>query len=248
MNNLPYLFTATDLYLEWEQWDKAIPVLQQLLGTPISYALKTRVWFILGQIYENQKQYDNAIEHFKIVSGRNVSSVNMRSYAILHQHFCQLDKEKHYQDSIEQEIYKLNHPTPPTFEPSIVESSSEHNNFENQYPYYFNDLASMFFFEDTEDDLDDSTYLDDIEAEEMSAALLDSIFENWDSISIHIPRTDFSTMKDTLYLPLVGPGYGKALIYRKVIPAKMLLSALPIGGLIIPTLYFLTPPYPIVVL
>ncbi|MBP5413228.1 MAG: peptidoglycan DD-metalloendopeptidase family protein [Bacteroidales bacterium] len=207
MNNLPYLFTATDLYLEWEQWDKAIPVLQQLLGTPISYALKTRVWFILGQIYENQKQYDNAIEHFKIVSGRNVSSVNMRSYAILHQHFCQLDKEKHYQDSIEQEIYKLNHPTPPTFEPSIVESSSEHNNFENQYPYYFNDLASMFFFEDTEDDLDDSTYLNDIEAEEMSAALLDSIFENWDSISIHIPRTDFSTMKDTLYLPLVGPGY-----------------------------------------
>ncbi|MBO4581060.1 MAG: peptidoglycan DD-metalloendopeptidase family protein [Bacteroidales bacterium] len=207
MNNLTYLYTATDLYLEWEQWDKAIPVLQQLLNNKIPYALKTRVWFILGQIYESQKQYDNAIEHFRTVTNRNVASLNMRSYAILHQHFCQLDKEKHYQDSIEQEIYKLNNPTPTTFEPSVVESSSEHNNFENQYPYYFNDLASMFFFEDTEEDPDDSTYWDDFEDEEMSAALLDSIFENWDSISIHIPRTDFSTMKDTLYLPLVGPGY-----------------------------------------
>ncbi len=207
MHNINYLFTAADLYVEWEQWDKAVPVLQQILNTKVSYLLKTRTHFILGQVYENQKQYDLAIASFKTVTGRNVSNQNMYSYATLHQHFCQLDKEKQRQDSIEQEIYRQAHPTPTTFEPSMVESSIEHNNFENDYPYYFNDLAAMFFLEDTEDDIDDSTYIDDIDEDEYSITMLDSIFENWDSIAIHIPKTDFSTMKDTTYLPLVGADY-----------------------------------------
>ena len=33
--------------------------------------------------------------------------------------------------------------------------------------------------------------------------MLESIFENWESIAIHIPKTDFSNMQDTIYLPLI---------------------------------------------
>lgn len=208
VKNISYLSAISSLMLEMEQWEESINYLQIILAKKIPYQLRTRILFILGQVYETIGEYNNAIVQYTEVSKRLVSNNIMHSYAILHTHLCQKDIEKRYQDSIEDAIYKQTHPTPTTFEPSMVESPSEHNNFENEYPYYFNDLASMFFLQEYDEiDIYDSTYIDDINEDELSTSLLDSIFENWDSISIHIPRTDFSNMTDTIYLPLVDSNY-----------------------------------------
>ncbi|MBQ4478032.1 MAG: peptidoglycan DD-metalloendopeptidase family protein [Bacteroidales bacterium] len=205
-HNIHFLCTAADLYIEMEQWNDAINMLKTICEQNNYYVLKTRAEFIIGQIYEQQKQYSQAINQYKIVANRATANNVMHSYAIVHQRLCQEDIAQHIRDSIAEELYHQSLPS--AFEPSVVESSFEHNNFENEYPYYFNDVASMFFLQEYDDeDFDDYNYIDDINDDELNSEMLASIFENWDSVSIHIPKTDFSQMQDTIYLQLVPKNY-----------------------------------------
>jgi murein DD-endopeptidase MepM/ murein hydrolase activator NlpD len=137
----------------------------------------------------------------------------MKSYSTIYKHFCHqliIEEEQAYlaMELAKEEII----PEPEEFEPTIIESYQDDSSY--NYPYYFNDMAAMFFLDestgDEESDLldyeDSTNYIDDYDEMHLSNEMLETIFENWDSISIHIPKTDFSTMADTIYLPLVEVG------------------------------------------
>jgi murein DD-endopeptidase MepM/ murein hydrolase activator NlpD len=100
---------------------------------------------------------------------------------------------------------------PEEFESTIVESTHDSSFLDMDYPYYFNDEAAMFFLDESITEEDD--VMEDFEDENDTDAadyyltneMLEDLIGNWDSISIHIPKTDFSTMTDTIYLPLIEP-------------------------------------------
>lgn len=207
MNN-PILFhsVASDIYIETEDWSNALEHLQYLQTCTTTRYIKSRVTFIIGQINELQQKYPTAIDNYRsVIAQKSVVPPLMYSYSLVHASICGKTIESNYKDSLFSAEYERMHPTPDVFEPSVVESAMEERDTFD-YPYYFNDAAAVFFLED-EEIIDENTYIDDIYANEYNTEFLDSIFENWDSLSIHIPKTDFSSMTDTTYIVLVDSGY-----------------------------------------
>ncbi len=204
----PILFhsIASDIYIELEDWSNALEHLHYLQTNTATRYLNSRATFIVGQINELQQKYPNAINNYQsVLAQKSIIPLLMYSYSLVHTSICEKTIESNYQDSLFKAEYERLHPTPEIFEPSMVESHLEERDTFN-YPYYFNDAAAVFFLEE-EEMIEDYTYVDDIYANEYSSEFLDSIFENWDSLSIHIPKTDFSNMTDTTYIVLVDSNY-----------------------------------------
>jgi murein DD-endopeptidase MepM/ murein hydrolase activator NlpD len=169
-----------------------------------------RTKFIIAQIYNQLGYYKEAIPYYdKALKQPFGVEKLMKSYSIVYKHFC----EKLLEEEEQQRLLALNAKKteiiPEEFEPTVVESTHDSSFINMDYPYYFNDEAAMFFLDETmiEDDdvmedFDDNMDTDD---DELTDEMLENIFENWESIAIHIPKTDFSAMTDTIYLPLIKP-------------------------------------------
>ena len=213
---LYYHHVAAEYHIDVNDYKKALEHLTTAIqmGSP----LDMRLSFIAAQIQEEMKSYNAARTYYNRLNQRSIFSVLlqkqpisslMKSYSLVHAHLCEKNIEKLYFDSIVEQQWREANPVPKEFEPTMVESYHDSAFFVRNYPYYFNDYAAMFFLDESfdeswenENDEDYEDYEDD-EAD-LSDEMLESLFENWESISVHIPKTDFSNMKDTVYLPLIG--------------------------------------------
>lgn len=82
----------------------------------------------------------------------------------------------------------------------VFESSNDSIDLVNSANYFVDSLGYYLFSEDSDSLEMDGPFVlgdDDIPA--------NGIYTNWDSLKVHYPRFDFSTKKDTTYLPLLGP-------------------------------------------
>lgn len=207
-NLIHYEIISADLMIKTFEYEKALAHLLKLEQILSDSRMKTRVKFIIAQIYDNIGKYGIALPYYEYVLKQRLSSKLMYSYAVVYKHFDEQLLEQQGMSSI------FNSPEMNTeseeFEPTIVESYYDSTFFETDYPYYFNDLAAMFFLDESgnsDDDFSDSLdYMDDHYELHLTTEMLESIFENWDSLSIHIPKTDFSNMTDTIYLSLIEEG------------------------------------------
>ena len=203
-----YEIIQADLFIKTFQYEQALTHLLKLEQILTDAKLKIRVKFSIAQIYDNIGEYSIALPYYESLLKQSISSKLMYSYVVVYKHFDQQLLEQQQLLSIpnskEMDI------EPEVFEPTIVESYHDSTFFEEDYPYYFNDLAAMFFLDESNgksDDYRDSLdYLDNHYELHLTTEMLETIFENWDSISIHIPKTDFSSMADTVYLPLIEEG------------------------------------------
>lgn len=209
-NVIHYEILSADLLIKTFQYEEALTHLLKLEQILSDAKMKTRVKFIIAQIYDNIGKYAVALSYYEDVLTQRLSSKLMYSYAIVYKHF---DEQLLEQKQISFIFTPLEINTEPEeFEPTIVESYHDSTFFEADYPYYFNDLAAMFFLDESgngngvDDFLDSLDYMDDHYESHLTTEILESIFENWDSLSIHIPKTDFSNMTDTIYLPLIEEG------------------------------------------
>ena len=207
-----YNIILADLLIKLHDYESALPYLLKLEQMPISKSMNIRVKFIIAQIYDKTGDHKNAIPYYQTVIKLQKSKHLMWSYARVYEHLCnRIIEEQQTQPIVDPtEIrYELEE-----FEPTIVESYHDSDFFDMSYPYYFNDMASMFFLDEStglEDEGDwengdSGEYLDDYYESHLTYEMLESIFENWDSVSVHIPKTDFSLMTDTIYLPLLEEG------------------------------------------
>lgn len=204
---------AAEYYIQINDYEKALYHLTKSINTGDGRDM--RGTFIAAQLAEQLKRYPLALSYYNIVYQhynkglyKKLFTNNlMKSYAEIHRHLCEKTIERQYLDSIADAQWKESHPIPKEFEPTIVESYHDSSFFGRNYPYYFNDYAAMFFLNEYIDEFWDEEYDDEDEEYddefELSDEMLESIFENWDSIAIHIPRTNFSQMKDTIYIPLI---------------------------------------------
>ena len=200
-------------------YPRALEYLTRAINTAGSSALHTRLSFIAAQLAEEQKSYPLAMQYYYNVSKKTVINIKhpfspdlMKSCAVVHRHLCEKKIEKQILDSIAEQQWKALHPVPKEFEPTMIESYHDSSFFGRHYPYYFNDEAAMFFLNEATDDNwdeeneafgeDEDADFEDGEEPELSNDILDALFENWESIAIHIPKTDFSNMRDTIYIPL----------------------------------------------
>ncbi len=207
-NVIYYEIISADLLIRTFQYKEALPHLLQLEQILSDARMKTRVSFIIAQIYDDMGKYALALPYYKYVLKQRLLSKLMYSYTIVYKHFDEqlLEQQRMFSMSNALEIDI----EPEEFEPTIVESYHDSISFETDYPYYFNDLAARFFLDESsnrgDDFLDSLDYTDGDYELHLTTEMLESIFENWDSLSIHIPQTDFSNMIDTIYLPLVEEG------------------------------------------
>ncbi|MCL2132584.1 MAG: peptidoglycan DD-metalloendopeptidase family protein [Lentimicrobiaceae bacterium] len=207
---------AAEYYIQVSDYKSALEHLSESVN--IGSPLNTRLSFIAAQIAEELKLYHHAFSYYHAVyqdynklQHKFFPNKLMKSYAFVHRHLCEKIIERQYFDSIAEEQWKEYHLVPEDFEPTIVESYHDSSFFERNYPYYFNDYAAMFFLNEYVDEVwnedgEDSAYFDDEygdDAPELDDETLESIFDNWESVAIHIPKTDFTHMKDTIYLPLL---------------------------------------------
>jgi murein DD-endopeptidase MepM/ murein hydrolase activator NlpD len=203
-----YEILSADLLIKTYQYEQALTHLLKLEQILLDAEMKTRVKFIIAQIYDNIGKYALALPYYKYILKQRLSSKLMYSYAVVYKHFDERLLEQQQMPSISSPL-EIN-AEPEEFEPTIVESYHDSTFFETDYPYYFNDLAAMFFLDESgngvDDFLDSLDYMDDHYELHLTTEILESIFENWDSLSIHIPKTDFSNMTDTVYLPLIEEG------------------------------------------
>ena len=208
-NVIHYEIISADLSIRTSQYEEALTHLLKLEQILSDAKMRTRVKFIIAQIYDNLGKYALALPYYEYVLKKNLPSKQMYCYAVIYKHF---DEQLLIQQRIIDTSNLLDrYSQPEEFEPTMVESYHDSTFFETDYPYYFNDLAAMFFLDEsnnsTEDDYRDSLdYIDDHYELHLTTDVLESIFENWDSLSIHIPKTDFSSMTDTIYLPLLEEG------------------------------------------
>lgn len=203
---------AAEYYMQMKEYKNALEHLTKSIN--IGSSLNTRLSFIAAQTAEQLKYYNTALPCYTGVSKKIFINKLMKSYATIHVHLCGKNIEKQRMDSIAEQQRKESILAPEDFEPTIVESYHDSSFFGKSYPYYFNDYAAMFFLDesasDDEDyeynDEEDYEYYDEVDDESfLSDEMLESIFDDWESISIHIPKTDFTNMQDTIYLPLINP-------------------------------------------
>jgi tetratricopeptide (TPR) repeat protein len=210
-----YETIAADLSLKTFDYENALNHLLKAEPISLSRKIQTRIKFIIAQIYTQIGEYEKAIPYYDEVKKllRNTDNL-MKSYTVVYKHFCEkLIEDEQIYLAFENAKEKVTSEQE-EFEPTIVESYHDSSYIYMNYPYYFNDMAAMFFLdesitsEESElfDEEDSTDYIDDHYEMHLTNEMLESIFDNWDSISIHIPKTDFSSMTDTVYLPLIEVG------------------------------------------
>ena len=206
--NKRYQSLAADFFIKTYDYEKALHHLLNAVQMPISRKEKIRTEFIIAQIYNQLGNYKAADSYYGKTANYwfGVDRL-MKSYSIVYQHLCEKLWEEEQQRIFDLENKKTEDPQPEEFEPTIVESTHDSLFFNADYPYYFNDEAAMFFLDesalDEDENFDDEDDADMENDYHLTGEMLEDIFGNWDSISIHIPKTDFSTMTDTIYLPLI---------------------------------------------
>ena len=214
-----YHSISADFFIKTYNYEKALNHLSKIEQMPFQRTFLIRTKFIIAQIYNQLGNYKEAISYYEKVTKPwfGVDKL-MKSYSIVYKHFCENLMEEEEQRLLALQKEKLENPEPKEFEPSVVESSNDSSFINMNYPYYFNDEAAMFFLDEsaleedtTEDYEDDGDYMED--DYHLSNEMLDDLFEDWDSISIHIPKTNFSSMTDTIYLPLIEPNSEYTLPY-----------------------------------
>jgi len=211
--NKQYEILVADFFIKTYDYEKALHHLLKVEQFPLKSKIRVRTQFAIAQIYNYLEQYEKAISYYSKVAKRFFGVERlMKSYSIVYKHLC----EKLLEEEIQQKLLALENKIveePEEFEPTIVESTHDSSFINMDYPYYFNDEAAMFFLDETveEDDImeefddeEDPDFLD--EHFYLTNEMLEGLFDDWDSISIHIPKTDFSSMTDTIYLPLIEAG------------------------------------------
>ncbi|MDY0015653.1 MAG: peptidoglycan DD-metalloendopeptidase family protein [Bacteroidales bacterium] len=204
-----------DNYIRNEKYSYAIPLLEEIFQIKqIDKAFKIRTQFVLGQLYQYEENDSMAMCYFSKINKRNASDI-MFAYAYVNRDVCSKLYRQRIIDSLRIEEIENNYSDDYNFEPTIVESVHDSDFINSIYPYYFNDPATMFFLD--EGDLDFDTlvdgWYDDYDTTMISDELLAMMLENWDSVSIHIPKTDFKNFNDTIRLPLFDPIEGYMLPY-----------------------------------
>ena len=180
----------------------------------LSDTLRCRISFIRGQLLRMTDRNRDACRSFTGALERGAQGA-MYAYAYVYRDACLAQMSAHLQDSADAEVLRLANRLP--FEPTMVESCHDSDFIYALYPYYFQDMASRFFLDEAgsetenetgEDTLDlENAWYDDNDTTGVSPEMLSMVFENWDSVSIHIPKADFSHLADTIYLPLVDSNY-----------------------------------------
>lgn len=210
-----WLKIKAENYIRNEKYTFAIPILQEILHlNRIDKILKTRIYFVLGQLYQYEDNDSMAMYYFSKINKRNATDI-MFAYAYVNTDVCCKSIKQKLSDSLRREDLELNFGDDYNFEPTIVESIHDSDFISSIYPYYFNDPATMFFLDEGDlnsDTLEDGWY-DDYDTTMISDELLAMMLENWDSVSIHIPKTDFKNFNDTIFLPLFDAVEGYMLPY-----------------------------------
>ncbi len=198
-----WLLVSADNYMRQQQYVPAIPLLEKLLSDfKIDDKFKNRITFILGQLYQSTQSDSLAIVYYKQIKKNKVPEL-MYAYACVNADIS----NKKYQQKIE--LLKLENLEDEDleeydFEPTIIESIHDSDFINSIYPYYFNDPASVFFLDEgcvEENGVNDGWYNDN-DTTMISDELLAVMLENWDSIAIHIQKTDFTNLQDSIFLPL----------------------------------------------
>ncbi|MDR0368189.1 MAG: peptidoglycan DD-metalloendopeptidase family protein [Bacteroidales bacterium] len=209
-----YEIIHADLLIKTFQYEKALSPLLKLDKIALDTKLKVRVKFSIAQIYDNLGEYDMALSYYNDLTRCPIPGKLMYSYIVIYRYFNQqllLQQQLLAASPVEETEIESEE-----FEPTIVESYHDSTFFDADYPYYFNDLAAMFFLDESRDKADSNDTSDSQEEQYklyLTTEMLETVFENWDSLSIHISKTDFSNMTDTIYLPLLEEGKTYTLPY-----------------------------------
>lgn len=219
---LEYALLESDYYLNIGKIENLVPTLEVLKSQILlSEDKKRRISFILAQLLSEKRKYEEAA-HYYSEAMKGLESPNpLYAYAYVNRELCFEHMRQREADSIF--LNRINESNESPFEPTIVESTHDSAFIYSIYPYYFKDMASRFFYsesyaneledtcsEDTcyEYSLEEGDYwYDDNDTTGISTEMLKIMFENWDSVSVHIPKADFSHLEDTIYLPLVEQDY-----------------------------------------
>ena len=208
-----YLLISADFCIKTYRYEKALDYLLKMEQLSFPRIIHIRTRFIIAQIYNQLGNYKEAILYYeKVINYWFGVDKLMKSYSIVYKHFCEKLLEEEQQRLLALEKEKVAVSEPEEFEPTMVESTHDSLFINMNYPYYFNDEAAMFFLDesvlnnDTTEEYvgDDTEYFED--DYHLTNEMMEDIFEDWDSISIHIPKTDFTSMTDTVCLPLIEPG------------------------------------------
>ncbi len=203
-----WLLTSANNYIEQDKYIFAIPLLERAVNHKIANkSIQTRMMYILAQLYQFEGRDSMAVVYYDRVS-KQKSTVLMQSYAYVNADICQKRYVQKINDSLHWEELKLTNREEIEFEPTVIESMYDSSLIASNYPYYFSDPAAMFFLEDHSETYVDSLengWYDDYDTTMLSDELLALMLENWDSMAIHIPKTDFKSFSDTIFLPLFDP-------------------------------------------
>ena len=211
---LEYALLETDCHLHRGTWEGLFPRLQYLEAQPnLDNRTKCRLNYLLGQYCQLQHQERKACGYYTYVIENEVKSKYFPSalyaYAYVNRDNCLHQLERQRQDSLRWiNLFEDNG----LFEPTMVESTHDSDFIHSMYPYYFQDLASRYFLDEEtgmEDDEneDDFWFYDENDTSHITEEMRQALFENWDSVSIHIPKADFSHLEDTILIVLVDSGY-----------------------------------------
>lgn len=217
--SLDYALLETDYLLHLPEDEARLRALDDLeRHAALNPRLQNRVRFIRGQLLMSLAREREAIPCFSYVTEHSKGDDALHAYAYVFRDACRRSLEQHIADSLRHEEELLANRLP--FEPTMIESCHDSAFIYAIYPYYFQDMASRFFFdedgrehteelaaEDTAETDADFAWYDDADTTGISPEMLSAVFENWDSVSIHIPKADFSNLTDTIFLPLVDKGY-----------------------------------------
>lgn len=210
---LDYALLETDFCLQTNpSAADGLRLLQELeTHAALEKKLMERLLFVRGQLLMRAGQDRKALRCFSGIADVSRKPTPMYAYAYVYRDVCLHQIAVYKEDSLYAESLRRANRLP--FEPTMVESCHDSDFIYAIYPYYFQDMASRYFLDEhywDEDSLDfdqDVAWYDDNDTTSVSAEMLSMVFENWDSVSIHIPKADFSRLQDTIFLPLVGEGY-----------------------------------------
>jgi len=221
--NLNWLSTAADNYIRQEKYRLAIPLLENVVKSyKIEKSFKTRMKYVLAQLYQKEGKDSMAVVYFKQVATQKAPDL-MRAYAQVNSDICCKRYAQRIADSLHWDEIKNDYSEDYVFEPTVVESVHDSDFISSIYPYYFNDPATMFFLDDEDDfyaDTIEDGWYDDYDTTLISDELLSVMLDNWDSVSVHIPKTDFKNLNDTILLPLFDSFEGYQLPYFGSIISK----------------------------